>query len=97
MSAKGYYQGGRNRIFYRYVHDKKVSFEGEQCSSGKKSKEGAIMIVGCNADESEKHPLLVTRKSSIPAALKTKKLPVAYTANRKAWMTSSISPIGCWH
>ena len=48
-------------------------------------------MVGCNADGSEKLPLLVIGKSLKPRCFKNvKKLPVEYRANKRAWMTSKI-------
>jgi hypothetical protein len=38
--------------------DETLSFKGEQCSGGKKSKERVTVMVGCNADGSEKLPYL---------------------------------------
>jgi hypothetical protein len=42
----------------------------------------------------EKLPLLVIGKSAKPRAFKNKEVPVAYKANRKAWMTGEVSC--CW-
>jgi hypothetical protein len=46
-------------FFYRNMPNKTLSFKGEQCSGGKKSKERVTVIVGCNADVSEKLSLFV--------------------------------------
>lgn len=41
-------------------------------------------------DGSEKLPLLIIGKTLKPRCFKSAKPPLAYTANRRAWMTSDI-------
>lgn len=65
-------------------------FSGERCTSGKKSKERVTVLVGANMSGSEKLPLLVIGKSANPRAFKNKEVPVAYKANKKAWMSGRI-------
>jgi hypothetical protein len=52
---------------------KMLSFNGEQCFGGKKSKERGAVMVGCNADGSEKLPLFVMGKSLNPNCFKSVK------------------------
>jgi hypothetical protein len=55
-------------------------------------------MVGCNADGSEKFPLLVIRKSLKPHCFKNvKKLPTEYIANKNALMMSTIFLTDHWH
>lgn len=78
-------------LFFRCLPDKTMAFKEDKCYGGKKSKERITVLVGCNADGSEKLPLLVIGKSHNPRCFKyAKPLPIEYTANRKAWMTSEI-------
>lgn len=48
------------------------------------------MLVGANMSGTEKLPLLVIGKSAKPRAFKNKEVPIAYKANKKAWMTGRI-------
>ena len=77
-------------LFYRCLPDKTLSFKGQQCSGGKKSKERITVMVACNSNGSEKLPLFVIGKSIKPRCFKNvKTLPVEYTANKKAWMVAT--------
>lgn len=67
-----------------------MSFKGERCTNGKKSKERITILLGANMTGNEKLPLLVIGKSLNPRCFKGSILPVEYTANKKAWMTSFI-------
>jgi hypothetical protein len=88
---KDIFNADETRFSYHYMPGKTLSFKGKQYSGGKKSKETAIVMVGCNADGSEKLPLFVTGKYLNPCCFKNvTKLPVEYSANGKAWMTSRI-------
>lgn len=61
------------------------------CVGGKKSKERITVLVGANMDGSDKLPLLVIGKFQNPRCFKNiKKLPVDYTFNKRAWMTSEL-------
>jgi len=68
-----------------------TTFLGDKCSGGKRSKERITVLVGSNMDGSEKVPLLVIGKSLNPRCFGKKnnkaRLPLEYTANKKAWMT----------
>jgi hypothetical protein len=52
------------------MSDITLSFKDEQCSGGKKSEERVTVMVGCNADESQKLPLFLIGEVYIRAALK---------------------------
>jgi hypothetical protein len=68
------------------MFDKTLSFKGEQCSSGKKSKESVAVTVECNAGWSGKLPFIVMRKRLNTCYFDVKQR----TANGKARVTSSI-------
>ena len=73
------------------VSEETVAFKGETCHGGKRAKERITVLVGGNADGSEKLPLLVIGKSKNPRCFKSvHSLPVDYTASKKAWMNSEI-------
>lgn len=74
-------------LFWQLLPNRTIAFKGERCTSGKKSKERITVLVGANMSGSEKLPLLVVGKSARPRYFKNAKIPLEYTANKKAWMT----------
>lgn len=55
------------------------------------SKDRVTVMVGANADGSERLPLLVIGKSKNTRCFKNvRSLPVEYNNSKKAWMTSEI-------
>ncbi|GBM08001.1 Tigger transposable element-derived protein 6 [Araneus ventricosus] len=71
--------------------DRTITFKGEPCHGGKKSKERLTVLLCSNADCSEKFPPLVIGRSKKLRCLKNvKKLPCDYTSNETVWMTSHI-------
>ena len=78
-------------LFFRMTPDRTLTFTGDSCHGGKKSKERMTVAVCANMDGTEKLELLVIGKFQNPICFKNvKKLPVEYLANKKAWMTSDI-------
>lgn len=77
-------------LFWKLQPNKTMAFKGERCTAGKKSKDRLTVVVGANMDGTEKLPLLVIGKSAKPRSFKNAKIPVDYTANAKAWMTSKL-------
>ena len=78
-------------LFYKLLPNKTLAFKKEPCHGGKHSKDRVTVLVGANADGSEKLPLLVIGKSKKPRCFKNvKSLPVQYDASKKAWMNSTI-------
>lgn len=78
-------------LFYKLTPDKTFKFKGEKCVGGKHSKVRLTVLLCSNMTGTEKRKLLVIGKSRNPRCFKNvKKLPVKYTANTKAWMTSRI-------
>ena len=89
--ARDVFNADETGLFYRCLPDKTLSFKGQQCSGGKKSKERITVMVACNSNGSEKLPLFVIGKSIKPRCFKNvKTLPVEYTANKKAWMVVTM-------
>ena len=63
----------------------------ENASGGKKHKESLTVLVAANMSGIEKLPLLIIGKNSKPRCFKgMKSLPLEYTSNKKAWMTSAL-------
>ena len=78
-------------LFFKLLPDRTLSFEGEVCHGGKLSKERIRVLVGGNANGSEKLPLLVIGKSKNPRCFKSvRSLPVEYTSSKKVWMNADL-------
>ncbi|NWJ09037.1 TIGD4 protein, partial [Crypturellus undulatus] len=78
-------------LLYQMLPRSTFSFRGEACSVGELSRERVTVVVGTNADGSEKLPLLVIGKSRSPRSLGgAESLPVDYEANEMAWMTTEV-------
>ena len=84
------YNADETGLYWRLLPDRTLAEKGDTCSSGKKSKERVTVLVAGNMDGSDKLPLLVIGKSDKPRCFKNvRHLPVNYTSQKKAWMTSS--------
>ena len=78
-------------LFFKLLPDRMLSFKKEVCHGRKLSKEGIPVLVGGNANGSEKLPLLVIGKSKNPRCFKSVgSLPVEYTSSKKAWMNADL-------
>lgn len=90
-SDKDIFNGDETGLFYKMLPNQTLKFRGEKCQGGKKSKERITVFVCANMTGTEKRKLLIIGKSKSPRCFKTYKvLPVNYTANQKAWVTSEI-------
>ena len=77
-------------LFWKYLPDKTMSFKGDTCSGGKRSKE-RITVMVCASMIGEKVPLLVIGKFKNPRCFKNvRSLPITYKANTRAWMVSEL-------
>ncbi|KAG0426186.1 hypothetical protein HPB47_026676, partial [Ixodes persulcatus] len=64
-------------VFYNMLLDRTLSFPGDTCSGGKRSKERISVMVGANTVGDEKLPLLIIGRSENPRCFKsTKKISV---------------------
>ena len=71
-------------LFWKMTPDKTLSFRGDLCKGGKRSKERLIVLVAASA-LGERFPLLVIGKSKRPHCFRgVLNLPVEYNANRSA-------------
>uniref|UniRef100_A0A1E1X330 Putative tigger transposable element n=1 Tax=Amblyomma aureolatum TaxID=187763 RepID=A0A1E1X330_9ACAR len=78
-------------LFFKALPDKTITFKGDPCVGGKRSKERVTVLLASNMSGTERLPLLVIGKAKNPRCFKNiPRLPVEYRANRKAWMTSDI-------
>jgi len=77
-------------LFYRLTPNKTMSVKGQQCHGGKLRKDRLTVLVGANADGSDKLKPLVIGKSRNPRCFKNvKNFPYLYESQRKSWMTGS--------
>ncbi|XP_028656953.1 tigger transposable element-derived protein 4-like [Erpetoichthys calabaricus] len=78
-------------LFFKCTTDKTMTFKGEPCHGGKKSKDRVTLLLGANMSGLEKLPALLIGKSFKPRKFKNvKSLSMHYEANKKAWMTSEL-------
>lgn len=84
------YNADETGLFFKLTPDKTLKFKGEKCVGGKLPKQRITVLVAANFTGREKRKLLVIGNSRNPRCFKNRTLPVKYTSNRKAWMTSEI-------
>ncbi|XP_054709229.1 tigger transposable element-derived protein 4-like [Uloborus diversus] len=78
-------------LFFKCLPDKTLTFKGDKCFGGKRSKDRITVLVTSNMTGEEKLKLLVIGKSKNPRCFKgIKSLEVNYQNSRKAWMTGEI-------
>lgn len=69
----------------------RLSLKGDSCNGGKYSKERIKVLLACNADGTDKIPLLVSMKREKPHFFEyVRKLLITYAANKKACATQAI-------
>ncbi|KAI6654504.1 Tigger transposable element-derived protein 4-like [Oopsacas minuta] len=87
---KDVFNADETGLFWKMTPDRTLSFRGDLCKGGKRSKERLTVLVAASA-VGESFPLLVIGKSKRPHCFRgVLNLPVEYDANRTAWMTSEI-------
>ncbi len=80
-------------LFYRSLPSRSLVSKGDDCKGGKKSKERMTVLLACSAVGEKLTPLVIGH-SAKPQCFKglasTLCLPVTYSSNKKAWMTSDL-------
>lgn len=87
------YNADESALFYECLPNRTMAFKGDKCSGGKRSKVRLTLLFCCNMSGSDKRKLLLIGKSAKPRCFKNvdvSRLPVQYTANKKAWMTGDL-------
>ncbi|XP_069108937.1 tigger transposable element-derived protein 4-like [Argopecten irradians] len=84
------YNADETGIYYRALPDGTLAAKSESVSGSKKAKDRITALVATNMDGSDKRKLLIIGKSLRPRCLRGKSVPATYTANKNAWMTSTI-------
>lgn len=90
-SAHDIFNADETALFYKLQPDRTVTFKGDSCAGGKRSKERITVLVAANMTGTEKVPLFVVGKAHKPRCFKNiRTLPTEYSANSKAWMTGEL-------
>jgi hypothetical protein len=78
--------------FSSLLPNKTMTFKGEKCHGGKRSKERITVALCTNFDGTDKRRPIVIGRSQNPRWMKKMKqpIPVLYRANKSAWMTTNI-------
>jgi hypothetical protein len=85
------YNADETGIYYRALPDGTLTFSAQKLSGNKKAKDRITALVATNMDGSDKRPLLIIGKSKQPRCFRgIAHLPLPYTHNKNAWMTSTI-------
>ena len=85
------YNADETGLYWRAIPDGTLAHKTEQAAGCKVPKERVTLLLACNMDGSEKLEPLTIGKSKQPRCFKNvKTLPVAYEANKNAWMTGDI-------
>ena len=66
FSADDVFNLDETGLFWRLLPNKTMSFRGERCTGGKKSKHRITLLIGANMSGTEKFPLLAVGKSNRP-------------------------------
>jgi len=77
-------------LFYNLQTCETLTYKDDSHHGRTKSKQRVTVLLGCNADGTEKLPPLVTGKYNKPHCFRNvKNLPNKYTENSSSWMTSA--------
>ena len=89
FSSRDIFNMDESGIFYNLLPNRTLSYKGEKCHGGTRSKERLTAVFVCNSDGSEKFPVWVIGKWENPRCLKDldgKKLPCQYSHQKNAWI-----------
>ena len=91
-SASEIYNVDESGLFYQCLPNKPFTLPAEKASRGKKeSKLRLTMLIGANMTGEDKLDPLIIGKSANPRCFRgVSHIPLPYTSNAKAWMTSQI-------
>ena len=94
--CKGYkmediYNADETGLFFRALPTRSMTIKGNECKGGKLAKDRISVLLACSA-KGDKLTLLVIGRAAKPRCFigRADTLPVRYTANKKAWMTTAI-------
>lgn len=89
--AADLYNADETALFYQMLPNRTLELKGRDCRGGKQSKLRVTVLLCANSDGSDKRIPLVIGRNARPRCFKgTKRMPVKYVANSKAWMSREI-------
>jgi len=77
---KDIFNADETGLFYNLQPSKMMTYKGDSCHGGTKSKQRVTALLSCNADGTEKLPPLATGKYKPQSSRNIKKLPTKYRA-----------------
>ena len=77
-------------LFWQLLPNKTMSFRGERCTGGKKSKQRITLVVGENMSGTKKFPLLAMGNSKRPRAFKKQGDSHQVQGKLKVWMRAKL-------
>ncbi|XP_037521072.1 tigger transposable element-derived protein 4 [Rhipicephalus sanguineus] len=90
-SPQDIFNANETALFFKLLLAKTITYKGDKCTGGKKSKERITVMLVANMTGTEKLLLFVIGKSRNPRCFKNIwSLPSDYAANKKAWMTGEL-------
>ncbi|XP_041377364.1 tigger transposable element-derived protein 6-like [Gigantopelta aegis] len=92
FDSKDIFNCDETGLFFRALPDKTLSYKSQAAKGGKISKERLTVLLCCSSMGEKLKPLVIG-KAQNPRCFKNinkDTLPVTWTANRKAWMTSQL-------
>ena len=91
-SADDIFSCDETGLYFRALPDRTLSVKGESSKGIKSSKERVTLMFACSSTGEKLQPLVIGKSKKLRCFknIDLKKLPVQYTANKKAWMTSTI-------
>jgi hypothetical protein len=89
------YNADESGIFWKLLPQKTLAHQAEASAPGRKMSKERLTFMPCsNASGTHKLRLLILGKSLKPRAFGSKRLPVMYQGQKKAWVTKEI--FKCW-
>ncbi|XP_035227659.1 tigger transposable element-derived protein 6-like [Stegodyphus dumicola] len=91
-AADDVFNADETALFFKILPERTLAYKGDKCVGGNKAKERLTVLIAANMTGSQKLPLLFIGKYLKPRCFlkNVQKIPAAYYANNKAWMTGNI-------
>ena len=85
------YNADETGLFYQLLPNKTLASKEDECVGIKKNKQRVTLLLGANADGSDRlRPLLIGKFAKSRCLKNVNSLPVTYKHSKKAWMTGEI-------
>ena len=88
---KDIFNADETGLFYRALPTRTMAVQGDEARGGKKAKDRITVLIACSATGEKLKPYVIGRSEN-PRCFRGAShcLPVTYSANKKAWMTSHL-------